>query len=127
MKRLGVITFAFFYLLFSIGFAVNVHYCCGKIDSVSLTTINSSCCCSESNMAGACCNDDVYVLAMSEEQQPAVAPTLDNTENSVIPPPVMPVKKLLYAPDAEVVERPDHPPPRGKDIRIAYRALTIYG
>jgi hypothetical protein len=59
MKRITIILFAFFYLTVTSGIAVNIHYCGGKIKTVSIFAkgdTEKGCCGSKKKSKG-CCKD----------------------------------------------------------------------
>jgi hypothetical protein len=59
MKKFTIILFAFFYLTVTSGIAVNIHYCGGKIKTVSLFAkgdTEKGCCGSKKKSKG-CCKD----------------------------------------------------------------------
>ncbi|WP_343613461.1 hypothetical protein [Flavobacterium sp.] len=63
MKKCTVLLLAFLLLVSNIGFAFDVHYCGGKIASVSLNTSVSAkpekICCGEKEKVSSCCKDKV--------------------------------------------------------------------
>lgn len=78
MKRISAIVFTFLYLLLTSGFAINVHYCLGEVDSVSLIPLSKECCCGETGMDMGCCGDEQIVFQHSPQDQ------LVTSENTVI-------------------------------------------
>lgn len=58
MKQLLTIAVLLVYSLASSGYSLNVHYCCGKIDSINVTPATSSSCQHGMEMKdGPCCAD----------------------------------------------------------------------
>lgn len=64
-KKSTCLFLAFLLLISNIGFAFNVHYCGGKIASVSLDTaslIIEKSCCAKSEKKSSCCKDKVVQI-----------------------------------------------------------------
>jgi len=64
-KKSTCLFLAFLLLVSNIGFAFNVHYCGGKIASVSLNTtspIEEKSCCAKSEKKSSCCKDKVVQI-----------------------------------------------------------------
>ncbi len=66
MKQLLSIIIALYYLAGSIGLDVNVHYCAGQIESVSLVSANS-CCCLTQGLMKSCCGDETISFELADE------------------------------------------------------------
>lgn len=71
MKRAGLILFAFFYLIMSSGFAVNVHYCGGEFESVSMMKANDNSCCGMDMTDMDCCKTHSVIHEASDNTSPA--------------------------------------------------------
>lgn len=57
LKKSAIILLTFFYSVCAVGMQVNVHYCHGKISSVSLDVSKSDCCCEKNKKPKKCCSD----------------------------------------------------------------------
>lgn len=115
------------YLVFSAGLAVNVHYCCGKVDSISVSTIAEACCCSKNAVTSGCCNDEQYVFMLDDEQQSqelirVFVPVweVDPIGSSFDLLATLEVEDNLNAPC-------DKPPPKQNSSRVDLCSLTFYG
>ncbi|MCG3165034.1 MAG: hypothetical protein POELPBGB_00794 [Bacteroidia bacterium] len=69
MKRISIIFIMFLYLIPSIGFSVTVHYCGGKIASVSFFNEKGKCGCGNKKMKKDCCKDETTIYQLDNEQQ----------------------------------------------------------
>lgn len=67
MKKLAAILFSAFYLIATVGVAVNVHYCQGEIQSIEIFTGENSCCCGDKASANACCQFDSQLIQFENE------------------------------------------------------------
>lgn len=59
LKKCTSLLLAFLLLASNIGFAFNVHYCGGKIASVSLDISTSKSCCAKTEKKSSCCKDKI--------------------------------------------------------------------
>ncbi|WP_423127550.1 HYC_CC_PP family protein [Gaoshiqia sp. Z1-71] len=57
-----------FYLLVTVGLAVNIHYCSGEIASVQLYAEPASCCDGAVVCQSACCHDVTQIIRFEEQQ-----------------------------------------------------------
>lgn len=69
MKRIAVIFLMLLYLTPSIGFSVTVHYCGGKIASVSFFDGKAKCKCGNKKMKKDCCKNEKLTVQLNDEQQ----------------------------------------------------------
>jgi len=67
MKKLAAILFSVFYLVATVGVAVNVHYCHGEIQSVEIFTGENSCCCGDKANTNTCCQIDSQLIQFENE------------------------------------------------------------
>ncbi|NJO90583.1 MAG: hypothetical protein HC831_17705 [Chloroflexia bacterium] len=76
MKKLASIIISIVYLVLSTGILVNLHYCQGEIESISIVTNNSKCCCAsmEFDDDGCCKNEQLLVQFDNDEQIVTNAP-----------------------------------------------------
>ncbi|MFK7924135.1 MAG: hypothetical protein AB8H47_19410 [Bacteroidia bacterium] len=74
MKKIAAISFSAFYLIASIGVAVNFHYCLGRLESVNVILAQSNCCCDDEGQMMVCCDDESYFFQLDDEEKvvPAV-------------------------------------------------------
>ncbi|MEL6652208.1 MAG: hypothetical protein AAFQ87_15510 [Bacteroidota bacterium] len=100
MKQLAVISFSFFYLLASVGVAVNFHYCLGRLQSVDVLIAKSNCCCDDEGQMMNCCDDESYFFQLEAEEK--VVPT----QLSI---PSVALLTAIFTP--QVLESPDSAPP----------------
>lgn len=58
------------YTFLNIGLVVNAHYCCGKIDSISLFNAKAETCslCGKKKMSGKCCKDTKTQISTDDDQ-----------------------------------------------------------
>ncbi len=85
MRKILAILFSAFYLSFSVGLMFNLHYCGGKLKTVSLSVNHKDCCKSQKGKAK-CCNNKTLICKISDNQE-----ALSHT---VLPTP--PVKDLVF-------------------------------
>ncbi|MEI3798712.1 MULTISPECIES: HYC_CC_PP family protein [unclassified Chitinophaga] len=113
MKRFSAILFAVLYITLTSGFAVNVHYCMGKLASVDLQEAPADHCgkCGKSSKGMDCCKDEFKFCKVTESHQAAKA--LQAGSNivtdmqlpvRVLPASALPVQETL------LLSRPHDPP-----------------
>ncbi|MGZ3864483.1 MAG: HYC_CC_PP family protein [Bacteroidia bacterium] len=68
MKKLFFIFFSFLYLVSSAGVSFNVHYCGGKIKSISFFTSEEDGCCGRKMKSKKCCKEKTVVYTVKETQ-----------------------------------------------------------
>jgi hypothetical protein len=66
MKRLIAIVFALLYLGSVSGWALNLHYCGGELNCISLLVKDDCCACPEEKEPG-CCNDEGLFIKASDD------------------------------------------------------------
>ncbi|WP_407527039.1 hypothetical protein PDL71_06585 [Lacibacter sp. MH-610] len=74
LKKLLIAFIAMFYLAVSSGMAVNIHYCMGKISSVTFgyeNDDNDETCgkCGMNQSESHCCNDEIQFIKLTDVQQ----------------------------------------------------------
>ena len=67
MRKILAILLLSLYLLSSIGFTVNAHYCGGDLAAVALFD-NASCCCDDQGKADDCCKNEIKTIKISDDQ-----------------------------------------------------------
>ncbi len=65
MQKVTSILFTFFYLMLSIGVAINVHYCGGEVKDVAFF-VDAESCCDDSNACD-CCDNETFLIQNLQE------------------------------------------------------------
>jgi len=68
MKKAFVLFFAFAYFYSSTGICINLHYCGGKVKSVSLLHTDEEGCCKGSMKKKDCCKEKTAFVKISDSQ-----------------------------------------------------------
>ena len=68
MKKTLIILFCFFYFLSSVGVALNLHYCGGKLKSISFFHQNEKNCCGKKMKSKNCCKEKLIVYKVKGNQ-----------------------------------------------------------
>lgn len=69
MRKLTAILVSITYLVLSTGLMVNLHYCQGEIESVSIIAKNSTCCCGTMDFDDGCCHNEQLLIQLDSDQQ----------------------------------------------------------
>ena len=70
MKKLASIIVSIVYLVLSTGVLVNLHYCQGEIESISVVTNNSLCCCATIDFDdNGCCKNEQLLVHLDNDEQ----------------------------------------------------------
>jgi len=69
MKKLASIFVSIIYLVLSTGVLVNLHYCQGEIESISIITNASKCCCASMDFADGCCSNEQLLVQLDNDEQ----------------------------------------------------------
>jgi hypothetical protein len=125
LKTSAVVLLTFFYSFCAVGLGVNVHYCNGKIASVSIGFSKDDCCCQKESKRK-CCSDKAVVLKIESKQ--LKASTFTWIDNSVfILKQVSPIvfnRSIIYSKtNAPVGISIDYPPPY--PLYLAHRNIRI--
>jgi hypothetical protein len=74
MKKLFVSILSILYLIVACGFAVNIHYCMGRVSNIEYAYGNSKTCshCGMESKNG-CCHSEFKIIKISGDQQTAKA------------------------------------------------------
>lgn len=111
MKKSGIILLTICYFIVTTGFAINIHYCGGKLKEISLTQ-NEDCCCGSRKKAKGCCEEKTVVCKIKDNQKTAaktVVPTISNKQ--IVALDVL-IKFLTYqSVDALEIKSHKDPPP----------------
>jgi len=128
MKRISAILFSSMYLLLTAGFTMNIHYCLGKIESVSIIPIADNCCCGNTGMDMGCCGNEQMIFQFIPDDQ------MVQSENTVFKAPLLEIIEIasLRSIDHEDHERValkicNSPPPEKIPIWLKYSNFTFYG
>lgn len=68
MKKTGVIILTVFYFIVASGFAVNMHFCAGKLKTISLMH-EDDCCCGSKKKTKGCCEEKTIVCKINDNQK----------------------------------------------------------
>jgi hypothetical protein len=68
LRKLLIMLFCFVYILFSIGVAVNLHYCGGKLANVSFNHVNENNCCGLKMKKMNCCKEKCIAYKINDNQ-----------------------------------------------------------
>ena len=128
MKRISAILFSTVYLLLNTGFIMNIHYCLGEIESVSVIPIADNCCCGDNNVDMGCCGNELLIFQFSPDDQ------LVNSENIVFKAPLL---EIIEIGSIRSIEHKSHervtlkicnsPPPEKIPIWLKHSNFTFYG
>jgi hypothetical protein len=128
MKRSIAISFSLVYLLLTAGFTMNIHYCLGKIESVSIIPVADNCCCDDTGMDMGCCGNETMIFQFSPEDQ------LVQSDNSVFKAPLL---EIIEIASIRSIDHEDHakvtlkicnsPPPEDIPIWLKNSNFTFYG
>jgi len=127
MKRLGLLLFTAFFLMVSLGVSLNLHYCGGKLASISIDLPGDKCCCGDKDMKN-CCSDASVSMAMDVDQQVTYPTSLELQIPSI----VMAVwfeknESETFVPQEINPNFPNPPPRPSHALRIEMGSLTYYG
>lgn len=83
MKKFGIILLTLFYFLVASSFAINIHYCGGKLKEISILK-HEDCCCGSKKKAKGCCKEKTIICKIQDNQKPAlkiaIAPPVSNKQ-----------------------------------------------
>ena len=69
MRKLIIIFLCAFYLMVSLGITLSLHYCGGKLKSVSLFSNNEEGCCGSKKKSKGCCKNKTTVIKVKDSHQ----------------------------------------------------------
>jgi len=128
MKRISVILFSAVYLLLTAGFTMNIHYCLGEIESISIIPIADDCCCGDTSMDMGCCGNETMILQFSPDDQ------LIQSDNTVFKAPLF---EIIEIATIRSIDHEDHekvalkncnsPPAENIPIWLKNSNFTFYG
>jgi len=70
MKKFLVLAMLLVYGLTSTGATIHLHYCCGKLDKISLSNDHNENCPGKENLQKGCCESRKLDLKVEDDQQP---------------------------------------------------------
>lgn len=117
------------YLILSVGMSVHLHYCMGRLKSVSvILTSQANCLCGPSQEPPACCDDEIISLSVDEPHvlssslglPPLVSPV------SVLPLPLI-TGSVRVETQVEKAYPRRGPPPLSTPRYVAHQSLIFYG
>jgi hypothetical protein len=115
MRKSGIILLTVFYFIVATGFAINVHYCGGKLKEISLTQ-TEECCCGPKKKAKGCCDEKTVVCKIKDNQKTAPKTTIPSISSKEITAACTLLNFLIFAPDTFQTElKRSHPPDRHSD------------
>lgn len=68
MKKAGILLLTAFYFIVASGFAINMHFCAGKLKTISLTH-EDDCCCGSKKKTKGCCEEKTIVCKINDNQK----------------------------------------------------------
>lgn len=127
MNRLAAIFLTGFYVIATIGVAINVHYCHGEVASVSVYFSVDSCACGKVIGKNHCCDDQTFLFQLEEDQRVSESLAFVFTQQA----PAAPVS----IPDIPVVDNGSgilpslcpNPPPSSQPAWLLHQAFILYG
>jgi len=128
MKRISAISFSVVYLLLTAGLTMNIHYCLGEIESVSIIPVADNCCCGENGVDMGCCGNETMIFQFSPADQ------LVQSDNPVFKAPLL---EIIEIASIRSIDHEDHekvtlkicnsPPAKEIPIWLKNSNFTFYG
>lgn len=126
MKRPIAILISFLYLMLSSGVGLNVHYCAGKVSSISLNyKKDANCGCAE-NTKKSCCHDkQAFIKVKDSHQSPADIKIIPVTTNNFLSDNIL--NGFNDSGLNEVITQARYSPPKylKKELHIFIRILLV--
>lgn len=127
MNRLAAIFLTGFYLIATIGVAINVHYCHGEVASVNVYFSAEACACGKMMGKQHCCDDETFIFQLEEDQRVSESFAVSfNVQTPVIPAASL---ELPVSPEESQIlpfRSPDPPPPR-RPAWLLNQSFIFYG
>jgi hypothetical protein len=127
MRRFVAIILSILYISLSTSAAINVHFCCGEIESVNINVEANTCCCGADEMDSDCCKNESLILELDTDQ------TI-TTVNKILPEQVILFTfivdqfELLVENNNDVITNNYFiPPPNNQPIWLLNCTFTFYG
>ncbi len=127
MNRLAAIFLTGFYLIATIGVAINVHYCHGEVASVNVYFSADACACGKNMGKKHCCDDQTFIFQLEEDQRVSEAFAISfEVQSPVIP--AASLELLLSPEESQVlpIRSPD-PPPQRRPAWLLNQSFILYG
>jgi len=128
MKKLSAILLSVLYLVLTTGISLNIHYCGGKIESVSFISEVNSCCCESNEMQNNCCKNKQLFIKFESDQKLISCNTINfkadeyvGIQNSVL------LSEHRFESKQQSFSFFDFNPPPGPDIWKLNCAFLYYG
>ena len=121
--------FSFFYLLSSIGYGLEIHYCLGKVSDVSYILFDAHCPCDASHDAATaltCCEDREFFNQIEEEHSVPATPVVHAAGMALLPTLSLDTDPQLQQPTQPLYDV-DRGPPLVLDRVVEYVCLVTYG
>lgn len=127
MNRFAAIFLTGFYLIATIGVAINVHYCHGKVASVSVYLSADACACGKMMGKKHCCDDQTFLFQLEEDQRVSESLVFAFTGLApAIPASTSEVPEVKNGPGILPLRSPDPPPPQHPSW-LLHQAFIFYG
>jgi len=121
--------FAFFYLISSVGYGLEIHYCLGEISDINYVLLDTECPCDASHTASnqSCCEEKAFFNQLEDEHAAPAKLSLDNVELPLVS--ILDLGQIMSeALDEELgMTLTDRGPPVVRDIPIELVRLITYG
>ncbi len=128
MRQIGVIGLCIYYFLLTLGITFSIHYCMGEVEEVTISATPKGCCCDVFDVPPGCCDDKQVELDFEADQQLATSSLLISIPAFtplITYPPTLESGGCIHKANFNL--KPEPPPQAGKQARIWYHALTLYG
>lgn len=127
MNRLAAIFLTGFYLIATIGVAINVHYCHGEVASVNVYFSAEACACGKMMGKKYCCDDETFVFQLEEDQRVSEVFAFACMELApAIPMSAIETPEAAETPGIVKARSPDPPPP-GQPAWLLHQSFILYG
>ena len=128
MKKFTSILISVLYLFITTGFTLNMHYCSGELESISIFSRQNNCCCGGGEMENNCCNNKQFFLQFDADQK-VIAPNVLSFEQYKF---IKIEKHVLFDYEASEVElqnmfHSNLPPPPKQAIWKTNCTFLFYG
>ncbi len=111
VKRIFCILFCFIYFVSSAGIHVNLHYCGGKVKSISLTHTDEEGCCGSKMKKKDCCKEKTFSYKVKDNQNSTAKVILvKNAKNSLLIDLRFQISIFIYQVTSLSVDNQDDPP-----------------
>lgn len=127
MKKAIVILLLFFYLIPAIGVSISVHYCCGKLASVSLTYDQvGNCACGKKALKRKCCKTKNTIVKLKDVQKNSSQIILKSFKELKGQPALCSKQLLAYQNPTLFLADNVYPPPLSQTGKPLYLRLRVF-